>query len=131
MNLYVRLAEPDMNIMIELQHWLARDDRIPPESRHGAPASPGDGQLGTTVDVLQLIIGSAITLGQLIVSIAQWRQSRPDRPTVLISAERPDGVAVSIESSDPKALAEVVRQLRVGVGQAQSASDAADPQGEP
>jgi hypothetical protein len=60
MNLYVRLAEPDVNTMIELQHWLAHDDRLPPESRHGAPAGPGDGQLGTTVDVLQLIIGSAI-----------------------------------------------------------------------
>jgi hypothetical protein len=111
MNLYVRLAEPDVNAMIELRHWLAHEHRLPPETREHGADQPGDGQLGTAVDVLQLIVGSAIALGQLVVSIAQWRQSRPDRPRVLVSAQRPDGVTVSIESTDPQVLAEVVRQL--------------------
>jgi hypothetical protein len=108
MDLYVRLTEPDVDAMIELRHWLASDERFRLPT---GEAQPADGQLGTAVDVLQVAVGSAIALGQLLVSIAQWRQSRPTRPTVLVSAERPDGVTVSIESTDPDALAEVVRQL--------------------
>ncbi|HEU4423401.1 MAG TPA: hypothetical protein VFR67_12795 [Pilimelia sp.] len=111
MNLYVRLAERDLDAMVELQRWLAYDDRLPVESREARPVAPADGTLGTTVDILQLVIGSAIALGQLVLSIAQWRQSRPTAPLVLISAERPDGVTVTIESTDPQALADAVRQL--------------------
>jgi Effector Associated Constant Component 1 len=111
MDLYVRLAEPDMDAMIELAHWLAYEDRIPADSREASPAGPVDGALGTTTEVLQLAVGSAIALGQLVLSIAQWRQSRHQPPRVMISAERPDGVTVTIETTDPQALAEAVRQL--------------------
>lgn len=111
MNLYVRLAERDLDATVELQRWLAYDDRLPVESREALPVAPADGTLGTTVDILQLVIGSAIALGQLVLSIAQWRQSRPAPPLVLISAEHPDGVTVTIESTDPQALADAVRQL--------------------
>jgi len=116
MELYVSLAEPtdahvDADAMVELRHWLASDERLPAPVRAGRPGSPASGDLGTAVDVLQLVVGSAIALGQLVMSIAQWRQSRPDRPRVRISARRPDGVTVTIESADPDAVAEVVRQL--------------------
>ena len=131
MDLYVRLAEPDMDAMLELTHWLAYEARVPAETRTTRPAEPADGTLGTTVDVLQVAVGSAIALGQLVLSIAQWRQSRHQPPRVMISAERPDGVTVTIETTDPQALAEAVRQLRVGVDQARSASDASGQPGEP
>ncbi len=111
MDLYVRLAEPDVDAMIELRHWLSADNRLPAQTRQAPPGPPADGQLGPATDILQVVVGSAIALGQLLVSIAQWRQSRPEPPRVLVSAERPDGVTVTIESSDPDALAEVVRQL--------------------
>jgi hypothetical protein len=109
--------------MIELAHWLAAENRLPAQARVTRPGPPADEDLGTTTDVLQVIVGSAIALGQLIVSVAQWRQSRPRPPQVLVSAERPDGVTVTIASADPEALAEVVRQLGTGAGPAGSTSD--------
>jgi len=109
MNLYVRLAERDVEALLELQHWLDHDDRFPAPAQQAAP--PADGTLGTTTDVLQLVVGNAIALAQVLVSIAQWRQSRPAPPQVRVTVHRPDGAAVSIESDDPEAIEAVVRQL--------------------
>lgn len=108
MDLYVRLAEPDVDALVELAHWLAHDDRFPAPARQ---AEPAEGTLGTTTDVLQLVIGNSIALSQVLISIAQWRQSRPRRPGVRVSVHRPDGVTVSIESDQPEAIAAVVREL--------------------
>ena len=55
MELYVRLAKPDVDALIELQHWLAHDDRFPAPARQARPGPPRQGQLGTTTDVLQLV----------------------------------------------------------------------------
>jgi Effector Associated Constant Component 1 len=109
MDLYVRLAKPDVDALLELQHWLAHDTRFPAPGRQ-PDRSPAD-TLGNTTDVLQLIVGNAIALSSLLVSIAQWRASRPQPPEVRVCAHRPDGVTVTIESSDPEALAAAVRQL--------------------
>src|SRR5688572_25085985 len=114
MELYVRLAEPDVDALIELQHWLSNDDRFPAPARQaptGPPLPPPDGTLGTTTDVLQLVVGNAIALGQVLVSIAQWRQSRPQPPAVRVTVHHPDRPSVSIESDDPEAIAAVVREL--------------------
>jgi hypothetical protein len=111
MDLYVRLAEPDVDALLDLQHWLAHDDRFPAPARQAPPEPPPDGTLGTTVDVLQLVVGNAIALGQVLLSIAQWRQSRPDQPGVRVTVYHPDGPPVSIESDDPEAIAAVVREL--------------------
>jgi hypothetical protein len=110
MDLFVRLAEPDVDALIELQHWLAHDDRFPAPARQ-PPLPPASGQLGTTVDVLQLVVGNAIALTSLLVSIAQWRESRPQPPRVRIAVHRPDGVTVTIESDEPEAIAAAVREL--------------------
>jgi len=109
MDLYVRLAEPDVDNLLELQHWLAHDDRFPAPTQQ-RPAPP-DGTLGTGVDILQLVVGNAIALGAVLISIAQWRQSRPRPPVVRVAVHRPDGPSVSIESDDPEAIAAVVREL--------------------
>jgi membrane-associated two-gene conflict system component 1 (EACC1) len=111
MDLYVRLADSDLDALVELQHWLAYDTRLPAEARDVRPGPPTPGAQGTATDVLQLVIGNAIALAQLVLSLAQWRQSRHRPPGVLVTARRPDGVTVTIESTDPDALAEVVRKL--------------------
>lgn len=111
MELYVRLAEPDVDALIDLEHWLAHDDRFPAPARQAQARQPAEGQLGTTVEVLQLVIGNAIALSTLLLSVAQWRQSRPRPPEVRVSVHRPDGVTVSIESDEPEAIAAAVREL--------------------
>jgi hypothetical protein len=110
MDLYVRLAEPDVDTLLELQHWLAHDDRFPAPATQQRPAPP-EGTLGAGVDILQLVVGNAIALGQILISIAQWRQSRAYPPAVRVAVHRPDGASVSIESDDPEAIAAVVREL--------------------
>jgi hypothetical protein len=109
MDLYVRLAEPDVDTLLELQHWLAHDDRFPTPTQQRP--GPSGGTLGTGVDVLQLVVGNAIALGQVLLSIAQWRQSRPRPPALRVAVHRPDGASVSIESDDPEAIAAIVREL--------------------
>ena len=109
MDLYVRLAEPDVDTLLELQHWLDHDDRFHAPARQRGAADVGT--LGTTTDVLQLVVGNAIALASVLVSIAQWRQSRPRPPAVRVAVHRPDGESVSIESDDPDAIAAVVREL--------------------
>jgi hypothetical protein len=111
MDLYVRLAKPDVDALIELEHWLAHDSHFPAPGRQAQPGRPADGALGTTTDVLQLIVGNAIALSALLVSIAQWRASRPHPPEIRVCAHRPDGATVTIESTDPEALAAAVREL--------------------
>ena len=49
MDLYVRLATSDADTLIELQHWLAHDERFPAPGRQ--PQPPADGSLGATTDV--------------------------------------------------------------------------------
>jgi hypothetical protein len=109
MELFVRLAEPDVDALLDMQHWLAHDDRFPAPARQGRPVCGGP--LDSTADVLQLVVGNAIALGQVLLSIAQWRQSRPQAPGVRVTMHRPDGTPVSIESDDPEAIAAVVRAL--------------------
>lgn len=111
MDLYVRLAAPDVDALIDLQHWLAHDDRFPAPARQARPAPPAEGHLGTGTDALQLVVGNAIALGSLLVSVAQWRQSRPQPPVVRVSVHQPDGVTVIIESDEPEAIAAAVREL--------------------
>jgi len=43
----------------------------------------------------------------------QWRSSRHPAPVVTISREMGDGTTVKVETSDPEALAQAVRELEV------------------
>ncbi|GGK27860.1 hypothetical protein GCM10010124_20550 [Pilimelia terevasa] len=95
---------------LDLAHWIAADPGVPPEASP-VPAAPAPGSMSATTDVLQFAVGNAIALGALLVSVAQWRQSRPVRPTVRLTAVRPDGASVTVESDDPATLAAAVREL--------------------
>jgi hypothetical protein len=64
-----------------------------------------------SIEVLSLVLGSGLSALQLALAIAQWRDSRHAAPVVTITRTRPDGVVVSVETSDPQALADAVRQL--------------------
>jgi len=109
MDIYLRLDEPDTDALLELAHWLAQDHRLPDEARTARHVAAA-GHMGASLDVLELVIGNGIALGALLVSLAQWRQSRPVPPVIRVSAHRPDGTTVTVETNDPRALAEAVRQ---------------------
>jgi len=112
MQVRVRLEQPDVPAMIELRDWLDRDDRLGPGSAPSWGGEPADGHMSGALGWLQFGVGTALALGQLLVAIAAWRDSRPDKPSVLVSAETEHGIeTVHIDTSDPDALDRAVRAL--------------------
>ncbi len=107
------LDDADPDTALSLRRWLAAEPAV---RRHaelsGGPPAPGD--LGGAVDLIGVVLGTGLSVAQLVFAIAQWRQSRQDAPAVTVSRTGPDGVTVRIESSDPEAVARAVRALEAG-----------------
>ncbi len=80
-----------------LYKWL-RDDR---ELRAvtgialvgSGPEEPGAGAMGTTLDVVSLVLNSALQLSSLAVAIAAWRDAHRPRSRMVI--ER-DGIRITL-----------------------------------
>jgi hypothetical protein len=92
-----------------LYDWLAAE----PEIRTGGHLirqveRPAEGAMGDVVSALSLIIGTGVSLGQLFVSIAAWRATRP-RP-YRVSVEFPDRT-IAIETTDADEALEIARRL--------------------
>jgi hypothetical protein len=62
----------------------------------GAMDSAAPGAQGPVIDVLSLVLGSAFNAGSLAVSIASWRATRPQQPTLTV--RRPDGTTITISA---------------------------------
>ncbi|MGV9270046.1 effector-associated constant component EACC1 [Kitasatospora sp. NPDC003701] len=69
---------------------------------------PAPGQLGTAMDIIQLVLGTGFSAASLGVSIAQWRSTKS--PTVTVTVER-DGASVTVTGADAAAVEEAVRRL--------------------
>ncbi|MGW7411011.1 effector-associated constant component EACC1 [Streptomyces sp. NPDC054863] len=84
-----------------LHDWLMTDRTV----RRGALAElasaepPEPGRQSSAVDILSLVLSSGFSTASLGVSIANWRATRPQHPTVTV--ERPDGTKVSISGAAP------------------------------
>jgi hypothetical protein len=92
-----------------LYDWLAAE----PEIRTGGQltretAEPGAGQMGEVLTAISLIVGSGVSLGQLLVSIAAWRATRP-RP-YRVSVELADRT-IAIETTDADEALSIARRL--------------------
>ena len=97
-----------------LQGWLRAD----PGVRRSAAVEvgggvPGPGEMGTGLDVLQLVTGNGWSAASFVLAVVAWRQSRPQRPQVEI--RRGETVVVLTDCSQE----EIERAVRV--------LDAADP----
>lgn len=91
-------AEEDLRSLLR---WLDTDESLRREVRGHLESSvslPADA-MGTGFDILQLILGSGFSSSALAVSIMQWRDSRHNRPGIIlrrghleieIPADRPD-----------------------------------------
>lgn len=108
MQLDVHVEDPDE--LRSLRGWLAGEPAVRSHGQLRVVPSVQPGQLGA-VEIIALVVGSGLTLAQLVLSIVQWRETRPDRPAVTVTRTGPDGSLTRIESSDPEAVAAVVRAL--------------------
>ncbi|MGK8506055.1 effector-associated constant component EACC1 [Nocardia asiatica] len=80
-----------------LYRWLAAD----PDVSRNATIALGDdkepGGMGGTLEVVNVVLGNAISLSSLLVAIASWRNSRPQPPSVTVEG---DGVEIPIEPDE-------------------------------
>lgn len=99
------VADGSVDESRSLFNWL-RDE--PQVRRHGESAvrdsetlrdgEGGTGHMGTTLDVLGLVLGSGLSTAQLVLSIIRWRASS-GRPVRVIVEH--DGREVAVDTDDP------------------------------
>lgn len=113
MRLQVRV-DADQEEIEALREWLEQAPEVQRggDLRLGRATDPE--HQGVDIQVLSLAIGSALTTGNLVLQIVNWRRTRPARPVVTITRDLPDGTVVRIDTFDPDALAEAVRKLENG-----------------
>jgi Effector Associated Constant Component 1 len=112
----VRLAvdDRDPEAVRSLRAWLLEEHPVRVHGELGWAQVDRPGQMGILIDVLTLVVGSGLSLSQLALSIARWRTSRHPAPVVTITREVGDGTIIRIETSDPEAVANAVRELEAG-----------------
>ena len=104
--LYVDDDDPDL--FHSLRDWL-RDRRDVWDGGQFTIARQSASRHLGAVDVLSLVIGSALSAGSLAVSVIQWRASRPSPPVVIVIRE--DGGRVSINTTDDLSAQGVAREI--------------------
>lgn len=94
-----------------LEQWLNAD----PGVRRHVQAVPGKagpavpGQQGDVIDIVSLLLSGGFSAASLAVSIASWRATRPQPPTLIV--ERPDGVKVEIAGHSSAEAEEIMRRV--------------------
>ncbi|MEU5255532.1 effector-associated constant component EACC1 [Streptomyces longwoodensis] len=92
-----------------LQGWLRSDPVVRRSIAVGVRGGvPRPGEMGTTLDVLELVTGNGWSAASFVLAVAAWRQSRPQRPRVEI--RRGETVIVLAEGSEDD-IARAVRAL--------------------
>ncbi|MGW1768931.1 effector-associated constant component EACC1 [Streptomyces sp. NPDC002073] len=92
-----------------LQGWLRSD----PDVRRTAAtdlqgSAPRPGEMGTALDVLELVTGNGWSAASFVLALVTWRQTRPQRPRVEI--HRGDTVIVLTDCS-PEEIERATRTL--------------------
>jgi len=97
-----------------LQGWLRADPVVRRSVGVGVRGGvPGPGEMGTVLDVLELVTGNGWSAASFVLAVAAWRQSRPQRPRVEI--RRGETVIVLAEGSEEE-IARAVRALEAAAG---------------
>ncbi|WP_338326658.1 effector-associated constant component EACC1 [Streptomyces lasalocidi] len=92
-----------------LQGWLRADPVVRRSTAVGVRGGgPEPGEMGTALDVLELVTGNGWSAASFVLAVAAWRQSRPQRPKVEI--RRGETVIVLAEGSEDD-IARAVRAL--------------------
>ncbi|WP_408993385.1 effector-associated constant component EACC1 [Streptomyces europaeiscabiei] len=94
-----------------LYDWLLLDRVVRREARveMGSSSAPVPGQQGAVLDLVSLVLSTGISAASLGVSIASWRATRPQEPTVTV--ERFDGSKVTITGTSREEAQRLVEQL--------------------
>ncbi|MGI5243455.1 effector-associated constant component EACC1 [Dactylosporangium sp. CA-139066] len=102
---------PDVDTLLSLQRWLVGEPDVVQSEIGLSTAAPRPGELGGAVEIISLVLGTGLSVGQLLLAVSNWRRTRPVAPAVILTRIDPDGVSVRIESADPAAVAAAARAL--------------------
>ncbi|MEU8627626.1 hypothetical protein [Streptomyces sp. NPDC048669] len=92
-----------------LQGWLRSDPEVRRSATVGVRGSvPRPGEMGTVMDVLQLVTGNGWSAASFVLALVAWRQTRPQRPRLEI--HRGDTVFVLTGGSNEE-VERVIRAL--------------------
>lgn len=94
-----------------LHDWFQADRALRRSSRIEMLSSkkPVAGAQGTVLDLVSLVFSSGFSAASLGISVASWRATRPQQPTVTL--ERPDGRTVTISGTSASETQHMVEQL--------------------
>jgi hypothetical protein len=91
-----------------LHRWLLRDPDTAPTAPALRARHEQAGAMGPGLDLIDVVVSNAIGLSGLLLAIANWRTSRGDSPEVRIEH---NGVTVTVTSTEPEQIAQLVRTL--------------------
>lgn len=110
MEFSVRVVGPDDDRAVtSLYRWLVQDPDVRGHATVSlvpAPRRPGD--MGGTVELINVLLGNGIALAGLVLAVISWRQSRPRPPVTYI--ERGD-LRISVEDASPETVRALLRAL--------------------
>ncbi|GAA5211318.1 MULTISPECIES: effector-associated constant component EACC1 [Streptomyces] len=94
-----------------LFNWLLLDRVVRRAARveMGSSSAPIPGQQGAVLDLVSLALSNGISAASLGMSIASWRATRPQEPTITV--ERSDGGKVTITGTSREEAQLLVQQL--------------------
>jgi hypothetical protein len=102
--------DPDMDALLSLQRWLAgRSDVV--QSEIGLTVATRPGEPFGAVEIIELVLGTGLPVGRLLMAVSEWRRTRPLPPAVVLTRADPDGTSVRIDSDDPAAVAAAAHAL--------------------
>lgn len=92
-----------------LYAWLAAEPTVRTSGQlRPENTDPPPGAMGPVLEAVSLVVGSGLSLGQLLVAVAAWRATRPRPYRVEVAfGDR----TVAIEAADAEAALAIARQL--------------------
>jgi hypothetical protein len=105
----IRIDGEDDQAAGSLYRWLTLDPQVRRDTMVSiVSAPPGAGEMGGSLEAIDVLIGNGLAIGSLLLAISSWRTSRPRPPTIRI--ER-DGVSITIEDASPETVRRIVDAL--------------------
>ncbi|MFJ8051110.1 hypothetical protein [Streptomyces luteogriseus] len=108
MRVDVRVGEDEAELR-SLFRWLSADDELR-SARIGLPGTgTAPGEMGSALDVVEVVLDNVWSAASLVVAVAAWRQSRPhtNRTTLRVGQTE-----VEITGDDEEQVRRVVAALR-------------------
>lgn len=109
-SIHIHMTGPDADRELgSLYVWLQEEPEV---RRHASvslmSAEPRPSEMGTALEVIQLVVGSGFQALNLALAYAGWRATRPSRPQVIIEC---DGAKITLDDADPDTIQAIVRAI--------------------